>query len=88
MAQIKKGFVLSMAYSVTVRTCPLTPAMSMLLETAVSLGTTNNKQLAETLCVSEETIKSNFRRVNQALNTHSRSEALLRALLQGWVKNK
>jgi DNA-binding CsgD family transcriptional regulator len=65
--------------------CPLTPALKTLLETAVELRTTNNKALAEKLCVSEETIKSGFRRMGQLLDTHSRSETLLHALLSGWV---
>ncbi|WP_395138133.1 hypothetical protein [Armatimonas sp.] len=65
--------------------CPLTPALKTLLETAVALRTTNNKTLAEYLCVSEETVKSGFRRIGQQLETHSRSETLLHALLSGWV---
>jgi DNA-binding NarL/FixJ family response regulator len=65
--------------------CPLTPALKSLLEAAVALGTTNNKILAQHLCVSEETIKSGFRRISQTLNTHSRSETLLLALLRGWI---
>ncbi|WP_395090048.1 LuxR C-terminal-related transcriptional regulator [Armatimonas sp.] len=65
--------------------CPLTPALKTLLETAVVLRTTNNKTLADYLCVSEETVKSGFRRIGQQLETHSRSEALLHALLSGWV---
>lgn len=66
-------------------TCPLTPALKTLLETAITLRTTNNKTLADYLCVSEETVKSGFRRIGQQLETHSRSEALLHALLSGWV---
>ncbi|WP_309689912.1 hypothetical protein [Armatimonas sp.] len=69
----------------TMMSCPLTPALKNLLETAVLLRTTNNKILADYLCVSEETIKSGFRRIGQQMNTHSRSETLLHALLQGWV---
>jgi DNA-binding CsgD family transcriptional regulator len=65
--------------------CPLTPALKTLLETAIELRTTNNKILAERLCVSEETVKSSFRRMGQLLDTHSRSETLLHALLSGWV---
>ena len=68
-----------------IASCPLTPALKTLLETAVTLRTTNNKTLADHLCVSEETVKSSFRRIGQLLETHSRSEALLQALLSGWV---
>lgn len=66
--------------------CPLTPALKNLLETSLTLKTTNNRILAEHLCVSEETIKSGFRRIGQVLETHSRSEALLQALWSGWVR--
>jgi DNA-binding CsgD family transcriptional regulator len=69
----------------TVASCPLTPALKNLLETAIALRTTNTKALAEHLCVSDETIKSSFRRIGQMLDTHSRSETLLHALLSGWV---
>ena len=68
-----------------VASCPLTPALKNLLETAIALRTTNNKTLADHLCVDEETVKSSFRRIGQQLETHSRSEALLHALLSGWV---
>ncbi len=72
----------------TITTCPLTPALKGLLEASVILRTTNNKALADHLCVSEETIKSGFRRMGQLLETHSRSETLLHALLSGWVSPK
>jgi DNA-binding NarL/FixJ family response regulator len=65
--------------------CPLTPALRQLLEASVTLGTTNNKVLAEYLFCSEETVKSGFRRISVTLNTHSRTETLLRAIMQGWV---
>lgn len=72
----------------TTYTCPLTPALKGLLEAAVALRTTNNKALADHLCVSEEAVKSGFRRMGQLLETHSRSETLLHALLSGWVAPK
>jgi hypothetical protein len=65
--------------------CPLTPALRTLLETAVALRTTNNQVLAQALGCSEETIKSGFRRTSLLLDTHSRAESLLCALLNGWV---
>lgn len=68
--------------------CPLTPALRTLLETAVTLRTTNNQVLAEALVCSEETIKSGFRRISLLLDTHSRAESLLYALLSGWVQVK
>lgn len=63
----------------------LTPALQALLDASMALGTTNNKVLAGHLCVSQETVKSGFRRIGLALGTHSRSETLLRALQNGWV---
>ncbi|WP_394793094.1 hypothetical protein [Armatimonas sp.] len=65
--------------------CPLTPSLLRLLEVAVTLGTTNNKELAEHRKCSEETIKSGFRRINALLGTHSRSEAVLRTISHGWI---
>jgi DNA-binding NarL/FixJ family response regulator len=65
--------------------CPLTPALRQLLEASVVLGTTNNKVLAEYLFCSEETVKSGFRRISVTLDTHSRTETLLRAIMQGWI---
>ena len=65
---------------------PLTPALRTLLETAISLRTTNNRTLAEALICSEETVKSGFRRISLLLDTHSRAEALLCALLNGWIR--
>jgi DNA-binding NarL/FixJ family response regulator len=65
--------------------CPLTPALRQLLEASVYLGTTNNKVLAEHLFCSEETVKSGFRRISLTLDTHSRTETLLKAITAGWV---
>jgi DNA-binding NarL/FixJ family response regulator len=65
--------------------CPLTPALRQLLEASVTLGTTNNKVLAEYLFCSEETVKSGFRRISLTLDTHSRTETLLRAIMSGWI---
>jgi DNA-binding NarL/FixJ family response regulator len=66
--------------------CPLTPALKGLLEAAITLGTTNNRQLAEHLICSEETVKSNFRRISVLLDTHNRAEAVLIALGRGWIE--
>ena len=65
--------------------CPLTPALRHLLETSLYLGTTNNKTLADYLYCSEETIKSGFRRISVTLETHSRTETLLKAMSCGWI---
>ena len=68
--------------------CPLIPALLRLLQEAVSLGTTNNKELASARGCPEETIKSMFYRINTALGTHSRSEAILKAIAHKWVQIK
>jgi DNA-binding NarL/FixJ family response regulator len=66
--------------------CPLTPALRGLLEAAVTLGTTNNRALAEHLICSEETVKSNFRRISLLLDNRNRAEAVLLALSKGWIE--
>jgi DNA-binding NarL/FixJ family response regulator len=66
--------------------CPLTPALLRLLQASVSLGTTNNKEIANALNCPEETIKSMFYRINTILGTHSRSEAILKAIAHKWVQ--
>jgi DNA-binding NarL/FixJ family response regulator len=63
----------------------LTPALRRLLEMSLRLETTKNKQLALALECSEETIKSGFRRLAILLETHSRSESLLKAIRRGWI---
>ncbi|WP_395091048.1 hypothetical protein [Armatimonas sp.] len=66
--------------------CPLTPALLRLLRHAVTLGTTNNKELARSQNCPEETIKSNFYRINTIFGTHSRSEAIIKAIAHKWVQ--
>jgi DNA-binding NarL/FixJ family response regulator len=68
--------------------CPLTPALRGLLEAAVTLGTTNNRNLAQYLICSEETVKSNFRSISVLFDTHNRAEAVLIALSRGWIELK
>ena len=68
--------------------CPLTPGLLRLLQDAVALGTTNNKELARLHHCPEETVKSMFYRINMALNTHSRSEAVIKAIAHKWVQIK
>lgn len=68
--------------------CPLTPALLHLLQDAVTLGTTNNKELANARGCPEETIKSMFYRINTSLGTHSRPEAILKAISHKWVHIK
>ncbi|MBB6048418.1 hypothetical protein [Armatimonas rosea] len=68
--------------------CPLSPAMLRLLQDAVALGTTNNKLLASHRGCPEETIKSLFYRINLALGTKSRSEAIMKAISEKWIDIK
>jgi DNA-binding NarL/FixJ family response regulator len=65
--------------------CPLSPALLRLLQDAVALGTTNNKQLANYRGCPEETIKSLFYRINVVLGTKSRSEAILQTISNNWI---
>lgn len=64
---------------------PLTKSLLHLLQTSVDLSTTDAKTLAESLSLSPETIRTEFKRICQLMNVHSRSEAIIEALKHGWV---
>jgi DNA-binding NarL/FixJ family response regulator len=66
----------------------LTPRLIYMLQLALHLGTTNNKEIALYLDCSEQTVKSNFRRISIVLHTKNRSESLLKAIRLGLVKIK
>jgi DNA-binding NarL/FixJ family response regulator len=65
--------------------CPLTPALLEVLQTAVHLRTTHTGRLATALNRAPNTIRSEYYRICQILSTHSRSEAVLVALANGWI---
>jgi len=66
--------------------CPLTPALLTLLQTSVNLQSTQDRVLAEWLHLSPLTVKSNFKRIHEALGVHSRDAALLTCLENGWIR--
>jgi DNA-binding NarL/FixJ family response regulator len=66
----------------------LTPRLIYILQVALQLGTTNNKEIAEYLDCSEQTVKSNFRRIAVLLGSKNRSESLLTAIRLGLIHIK
>ena len=64
---------------------PLTPALRQLLETCLTLKTTEAKILAARLNRSPATIRTEFQRILTALNVHSRYAALKTAEEHGWL---
>jgi DNA-binding NarL/FixJ family response regulator len=66
----------------------LTPKLIYILQISLHLGTTNNKEIAAYLDCSEQTVKSNFRRIAVLLKSKNRSESLLKAIRLGLIKMK
>lgn len=64
--------------------CPLTPALRRHLQACIDCNTVDTSILAEKLCCSPETIRSNFKLASNALDTHSRFETVFLCVLQGW----
>jgi len=65
--------------------CPLSPALVILLQSCVDVRSTHGKRLAEHLCLSPETVHTEFKLIAQHLDTHDRFEAILIALEKGWI---
>lgn len=65
--------------------CPLDPALQRMLQASVDHPAADIHQLAETLCLSPHTVHTYFKRVNQALETHSQREAIVLGFQQGWL---
>jgi hypothetical protein len=55
---------------------PLTPALRKLMETCITLKTTNAKMLAAHLNRSPATIRTEFQRILEIMNVHCRYSAL------------
>lgn len=55
---------------------PLTPALRKLMETCITLKTTNTKMLAAHLNRSPATIRTEFQRILEIMNVHCRYSAL------------
>lgn len=66
--------------------CPLSPALILLLQACVDARCIRNKTLADRLCLSPQTVHSNFRRIAEALGTHDRFEAICIAYENGWIR--
>lgn len=65
--------------------CWLSPALVCLLQTCLDARTLKDKQLAKRLCLSPETVHTEFKRIAQILNTHDRFEAVMLAWEKGWI---
>lgn len=66
--------------------CPLSPALVELLQACVDARCIRDKTLAERLCLSPQTVHTNFRRIADALATHDRFEAIIVAYEKGWIR--
>lgn len=64
---------------------PLTPALHQLLETCLTLKTTESKILAAHLKRSPATIRTEFQRILTAMHVHSRYCAVITAEERGWL---
>lgn len=65
--------------------CPLTPALLELLQASVSIRSVHSRALAARLFRSPNTIDTEFKRICEQLDVHSRTDAVLMALERGWV---
>ena len=65
--------------------CPLSPALVHLLQACLDGRSTMDKPLARRLCLSPETIRTEFKRIGQALGTHDRFASVLLAWEKGWI---
>jgi DNA-binding NarL/FixJ family response regulator len=68
-----------------VKSCPLAPAQVELLQVCINHRTTSDKPLARALFLSPKTIHTQFQRICALLEAHTRTEALLIAIENGWV---
>jgi hypothetical protein len=66
--------------------CPLSPALVGLLQACVDARCIRNQTLADHLCLSPDTVHTNFRRIAEALGTHDRFEAICMAYENGWIR--
>lgn len=65
--------------------CPLTPALRRLVQASLKLDTTDTKTLARALNLSQETVKTEFKRLLKRLDAHSRFEAIRKAQRHAWI---
>jgi DNA-binding CsgD family transcriptional regulator len=65
--------------------CPLSSALLEILATCVRLNRVDTRALAHALHRSPHTIRTEFKRIFQALGVHSRHQAVMKAIEAGWV---
>lgn len=65
--------------------CPLPEALRKLLQTCAESGSLLDKVLADRLCLSPQTVHTNFKRINELLGTHERFAAVRMACGNGWI---
>lgn len=68
-----------------VKKTPLTPALRKLMETCITLKTTNAKTLAAHLNRSPATIRTEFQRILEIMDVHCRYSALKIAEDENWM---
>jgi len=66
----------------------LTPALRKLMETCISLKTTDAKTIATYLDRSPATIRTEFQRILVIMNVHCRYSALKTAEEEGWLRTE
>jgi len=65
--------------------CPLPEALRKLLQAYAESGSLLDKVLADQLCLSPQTVHTNFKRINELLGTHERFAAVRIACGKGWI---
>ena len=65
--------------------CPLPEALRTLLHACAESGSLRDDVLAERLCLSPQTVHTNFKRINILLGTHERFAAVQIACREGWI---
>lgn len=66
----------------------LAPSLYLLLEACIEIKTTNTKMLAEHLCRSPATIRTQFQRILIMMEVHCRYEALRKAEEKGLIRSR
>lgn len=66
--------------------CPLTKTGIETLQAMIDYDTDNTVILAEHLFIAPSSVRARFRTINDQLGTHSKGDALVKAIKSGWVK--
>lgn len=67
--------------------CPLPEALRNLLQACAESGSLRDNVLAGRLCLSPQTVHTNFKRINALLGTHERFAAVRMACAKGWISS-